>query len=74
MEGAASGLVACAGPDELDRVVYRTAAVACPELIGDECLCDADCAEGEACICANEHMRYANSCLPADCARRLRAA
>jgi hypothetical protein len=68
LEGVWSGLVSCTSRDELDSVVYRAAAVACPQLIGDECLCDADCAQGEACICANTRMAYSNRCLPTDCA------
>jgi hypothetical protein len=76
IEGAPSGLVRCPDPTkEGEHVVYRTAAVACPELIGDACLCDVDCARGEACICANEittspglGQYAANRCLPSDCA------
>jgi hypothetical protein len=75
IEGAHSGLVRCPAPRASDFVVYRTAAVECPELIGEECLCDADCPRGRACICANEAttlpaiQQYAsNRCLPSDCA------
>lgn len=73
IEGAPSGLVTCT-PEDWRRAVYRTGAVACPELIGDECLCDADCGAGEACICANEAttapglgQQAGNRCMPADC-------
>lgn len=74
--GDTSGWVRCAAPlREGPDLVMRTAAVACPELIGDECLCDADCEPGSACICANEvttapnlGQPVGNRCLPADCA------
>lgn len=73
IEGAASGFVRCPGPET--EVVYRTAAVACPALVGDTCLCDADCDPGHACICANEittatglGQPAGNRCFPTDCA------
>jgi hypothetical protein len=73
--GQPSGLVHCTGPERLDDIYYRTAAVACTSLIGDQCLCDADCPKGEACICANEAttapglgVKAGNYCFPADCA------
>lgn len=75
IEGAPSGLVRCGGPVENDAAFYRTAVVACPTLIGDECLCDADCERGQACICASEittapglGQPVGNKCMIADCA------
>lgn len=71
IEGAHSGLVRCEHPEVHDRVVYRVAAVPCPELLGAECLCDADCPSGSSCICANEVSAWgeepANYCATATC-------
>ncbi len=75
MEGAYSGLVECPDTNGGFSVAFRTAAVACPELVGDECLCDADCEAGSACICANTATTLgglglgpANRCMTSDCA------
>ena len=73
IEGAYSGIVRCGSGRPSDQIAYRTAAVACPELVGDECSCDADCESGSACICANEAIdrsvgqAAANRCIPVDC-------
>ncbi len=75
IEGAPSGLVSCSGPSPDEILALRTGFVPCPELLGSECLCDADCEHGEACICANtltSSPGFAggawNLCLPTDCA------
>lgn len=70
IEGAYSGFVVCADARGFESVLYRTAAIACPQLLGAECLCDADCDAGEACICANTFLpgfEPANRCMPSDC-------
>lgn len=73
LEGAYSGYVRCTNVEAFDFVAYRTAYVGCPELLGNDCLCDADCDPGSACVCANELTAWAgyaasNYCMPADCA------
>jgi hypothetical protein len=64
MEGAYSGLVECPDTNGYFPVAFRTAAVACPTLVGDECLCDADCEAGSACICANTATNLGGLGLP----------
>jgi hypothetical protein len=74
LDGEPSGLVQCPDPQG-GRVVYRLGVVACRAEIDGDCRCDADCALGEACICANEWTSapglgfdVRNRCFPSDCA------
>lgn len=72
--GAHSGFVQCFSEGRVDYVVYQTAKVACPELLGAQCLCDADCPSQQQCVCANELTHGPglgpdpeNRCYPSDC-------
>jgi hypothetical protein len=72
VEGAWSGYVTCPDPDREERLALRTGFVPCPELFG-ECMCDADCERGEACLCASTLTAYPgraaeNYCMQSDCA------
>ena len=75
LEGQFSGFAACPAADGESSVVRRIAPVACPMLLGDECLCDADCPSGTACVCANQLTVLwnfsggaNNRCVLSDCA------
>jgi|GEM_PF-2074746 len=72
--GSHSGVVVCpedGAPDDHVVSVYRVARVACPYSTGN-CTCDADCPNGQQCLCDFDTGGWPNQdgnrCVPADCA------
>ncbi len=75
--GSHSGLVQCPEPGAPEASVYsifRTGKVQCPFNTG-QCLCDADCARTEQCVCdffgKPSWATAGNECLPADCSSEM---